>query len=268
MKDRKVIFVTGTSRGLGKQIFEMLTHQGHSVYGASRYAKKAKNEFAIDVTDALQCQRAIEQIVAKEGRIDVVITNVGGHLIGAAMEVSSQELKSQIDLNFYSAVNVIKSVLPIFIKQKQGRIISISSLMGITALPYSSAYCSAKFALEGYLEALRLELLPLGIYVSLTETGYINTGIKISLPENNHPHFSKVRLGIKKLMEEKSPSGIDPMIVANKIAKIIQEGKPKFRHKIDRMTKTLALFKALANESFYEVSILKTFHLPKSTQIL
>jgi NAD(P)-dependent dehydrogenase (short-subunit alcohol dehydrogenase family) len=79
MKDRKVIFVTGTSRGLGKQIFEMLTHQGHSVYGASRYAKKAKNEFAIDVTDALQCQRAIEQIVAKEGRIDVVITNVGGH---------------------------------------------------------------------------------------------------------------------------------------------------------------------------------------------
>lgn len=264
MKNKKVIFITGTSRGLGKAIFDKLTSDGHIVYGASRNPlPNAKNQFQLDVTDYTKCNEVISSIKDKEGRIDVLINNVGGHLIGAAMEVSNDELKSQVDMNFYSAVHTIKAVLPIFIKQKFGHIISISSLMGNVALPYSSAYCAAKFALEGYLEALRLELLPLGIFVSMTETGYINTGIQIGSPKKTVSEFADMRKSIKKQMEDKSPLGIKPEKVAKVVVSIVNASKPKLRYKIDGMTKGLSLFKALSNESFFEKSVLKSFHLPQ-----
>jgi short-subunit dehydrogenase len=263
MKNRKVIFITGTSRGLGKTIFDKLTSEGHIVYGASRSPlPNAKNQFQLDVTDYGKCNEVINSIVEKEGRIDVIINNVGGHLIGAAIEVSNEELKSQVDMNFYSAVHTIKAVLPIYMRQKSGQIISISSLMGTVALPYSSAYCAAKFALEGYLEALRLELLPLGIFVSMTETGYINTGIQISSPQKTVSEFAELRKSIKRQMEENSPTGINPEKVAEVVVSIIHSSKPKLRFKIDRMTKGLSLFKALSNQTFFEKSILKTFNLP------
>lgn len=260
---KKVIFITGTSRGLGKMTLERLKAQGHIVYGSSRHPKGVNPyHLKLDVTDSAQCQAAVDAIVNREGKLDVLINNAGGHMIGAAAELSNLELHQQMELNFYGAVNCTKACLPYFLKQGYGQIISISSIMGSIALPYSSAYCAAKFALEGYMESLRLELLPFNISVSITKTAYINTGVVISNPEIELEEYKELRSKIKNIMDERSPKGIPPEKVAVKIMEIISASRPKFRYKVDQMTKILTLFKSLGREQYFEKRLLNSFNLP------
>ena len=133
MKHKKVIFITGTSRGLGKAIFDKLTSDGHIVYGASRNPlPEVKNQFKLDVTDYNKCTEVINTIIEKEGRIHVLINNVGGHLIGAAMEVTNEELQSQVDMNFYSAVHTIKAVMDLFRCWLTGFLLAVHTLTRTT----------------------------------------------------------------------------------------------------------------------------------------
>ena len=146
----KVILVTGSSRGIGEHVVTYLLSKGYIVYGSSRSMPKnaPKHHLLLDVTNIASCERAVELILTEQGRIDIVINNAGFHLTGAAEENSLDELQSQMDLNFYGAVNMIKSVLPLFLEQKYGKIINMSSLGGLLSLPYTSAYNASKFDLR------------------------------------------------------------------------------------------------------------------------
>ncbi len=267
MKNIKVILVTGSSRGIGEFVVKYLEELGHIVYGSSRSIPKNanKNHIELDVTNLASCQRAIEKILAEKGRIDVLINNAGFHLTGAAQENSLEELQAQMDLNFYGSVNMIKSVLPLFMEQKSGSIINMSSLGGLLSLPYTSAYNASKFALEGYTEALRLELLPFGIFVSNLEPGYVNSGTidqSIGRPTLAIPLFAKYREQMHQKMEKDSLTGTPKKVIAETFEKIINAEKPNFRYKIGGMSKTLPLLKALMPQGYFENTVLKSFKLP------
>jgi short-subunit dehydrogenase len=262
-----VVFITGSSRGIGEHIANHLQSKGYIVYGSSRNTPQNadKRHLQLDVTDKMACERAIQQVLAEQGRIDILINNAGFHLTGAAEENTVDELCAQMDLNFYGTVNMIKAILPLFLAQKSGKIINMSSIGGLLSLPYTSAYNASKFALEGYTEALRLELLAFGIYVSNLEPGYVNTGTtdqSIGHPKNNLPLFSKYRQQLHQQMEDSSLKGTPMQVISDTCEEIIQAKKPKFRYKISGMSKMLSLLKAILPQNFFEKTVLKSFNLP------
>ncbi|MCZ8342650.1 MAG: SDR family oxidoreductase [Leptospira sp.] len=261
----KIVLVTGSSRGIGEAIFRHLKSKGYKVFGSSRSPEPTPNHFQLDVTNPMSCQNVINTIVEREGRLDVLINNAGFHLTGACLENSLEELQSQMNLNFYGAVHMIRASLPIFLQQKSGNIINMSSLGGLLSLPFTSAYNASKFALEGYTEALRLELLPLGIYVSNLEPGYVNSGTieqSIGAPQTAVKPFSKYREILHKKMESESLTGSSKESIAKTIEGILNEKKPSFRYKIGGMSKFLPVLQRILPDRSFEKNVLSSFGLP------
>jgi NAD(P)-dependent dehydrogenase (short-subunit alcohol dehydrogenase family) len=264
---KQIILITGTSRGIGKHILtELRKDPSLIVYGSSR--KKDPSDIlhiALDVTNPESCARAVEKILAEQGRLDVLFNNAGSHLTGASEETSLSEIDDQMKLNFYGTIHMIKAATPVFMDQKSGKIINMSSLGGLLSLPYTSAYNASKFALEGYTEALRLELLPLGIYVSNLEAAYITSGTidqSIIAPANDHPLFSQFRKKMHEKMIEDSLKGIPLSDVHKIVSKVIHSSKPKFRYKIGKMAKQLTLLNFLMPENFFQKTVLRSFNIP------
>jgi len=264
---KQIILITGTSRGIGKYILnELRKNPALIVYGSSR--KKDPSDqlhIAIDVTNPESCSRAVEKILAEQGRLDVLLNNAGSHLTGASEETSLSEIDGQMKLNFYGAIHMIKAVTPVFLEQKSGKIINMSSLGGLLSLPYTSSYNASKFALEGYTESLRMELLPLEIYVSNLESAYINSGTidqSIVAPAKDHPLFSNFRKKMHDKMMNDSAKGIPLSKIAKVITQILYSRKPKFRYKVGRMTKTLLFLNFILPERVFQNIVLKSFEIP------
>lgn len=266
MQEKKVVLITGTSRGIGKAIVESLSKKEYIVYGSSRKGDGTDPfHLTLDVTDFESCSRAVQKIIAEQGRVDVLINNAGSHLTGASEETSLQEIDGQMKLNFYGAVNMIKAVTPLFLEQKEGRIINMSSLGGLLSLPFTSAYNASKFALEGYSESLRLELLPFGIYVSNIIPAYIHTGTtdqSIIAPRENHPLFREYRQEMHNKMLADAVHGIPLDKITGLVGKIISASAPKFRYKIGSMAKNLTLLANLTPERMFQRTVLKSFNIP------
>ena len=129
----------------------------------------------LDVSNDKSVKDAINIIAEKQGRIDVVVNNAGYGLTGAVEDFSIDEIKAQFETNFFGAIRVIQSVLPLMRKQRNGTIVNISSIGGRIAFPFSPSYASTKFAIEGLSEASQYEVAQFGIRVILVEPGIIKT---------------------------------------------------------------------------------------------
>lgn len=268
MQNSKVILVTGSSRGIGETIANHLKNKNNIVYGSSRSIpdKADKRHIQLDVTDISSCKHALEKILAEHGRLNVLINNAGYHLTGAVQENTLEEMHAQMAVNFYGVANMVNAALPLFLEQKAGKIINTSSIGGLLSLPFTSAYNASKYALEGYAEALRLELLPLGIYVSNIEPGYVNSGTmdqSIIKPKKSIEPFANYRILMEDQMNKQAPKGTSKQAIAEIVEKIILSEKPKFRYKIGSATKILPLLKAIMPQNTFESMVLKSFDLPK-----
>ena len=166
---QKVAVVTGTSSGIGLETAIHLAKNGFKTYATMRNTNKSdkiKSQsenlpieiLQLDVTDDTSVKNAINTIVEKEGRIDVLVNNAGYGLIGAVEDLSSEEVKNQFDTNVFGPFRTIREVLPTMRKQKSGKIITISSIAGFMGMPIFSAYVSSKFAVEGLTDSLRREV--------------------------------------------------------------------------------------------------------------
>jgi short-subunit dehydrogenase len=171
MNAQSVALVTGASAGIGSVIARTLARAGYRVYGTSRNPQPVPNTpfslIELDVTDSDSVRRCVEYVRRSAGHIDVLVNNVGSLVFGSAEETPLAETISELELNFLGAVRVTQAVLPHMRERQHGRIINISSLAGRVGLPMNSASSAGKFALEGYSESLRAELLTYGVYVSL-----------------------------------------------------------------------------------------------------
>ena len=159
----KVILITGTSSGIGKACAEYLTKQGYTVYGTSRYpgSYTKPDDYTIlqmDVTDETTIANAITKIIETEGHLEVVINNAGYGIAGIIEDTSIDKGQEQIDNLFFGTARVIKKVLPIMKNKNSGLIINISSIGGLIGLLYEAYYSAAKFAFDGFTEAVYKEL--------------------------------------------------------------------------------------------------------------
>ncbi len=176
----KVWFITGASSGFGRAFSEHALEQGDSVAMAARnLAGLPVSERAfpvpLDVNNPEQVKRAAADVLARFGRVDVLVNNAGYGIVGAVEETPEAELRAQMETNFFGAMAVTRAFLPAMRAQRSGAIVNISSLGGQLSFAGYSAYSASKFALEGASEALAQELQPFGIKVLIVEPGAFRT---------------------------------------------------------------------------------------------
>jgi short-subunit dehydrogenase len=236
--DKVVVLVTGSSSGIGLAAAEYLHMKGYRVYGASRYGKE-KNSYGfihiqMDVNDNNSVNQAIDHIKFVEGRIDVLINCAGYGFAGPVEETSEEEIISQFNTNFFGIFRLCKAILPFMRERNSGTIINISSLAGISSLPFQGFYSASKFALEGMSEALRMEISEFGIHVVLIEPGNYNT----QFTQNRKKTFTGENSVYKKsfnnalqIIENEEQNGPNPEKIAHLILKIIRNSKPRLRYK-------------------------------------
>jgi NAD(P)-dependent dehydrogenase (short-subunit alcohol dehydrogenase family) len=181
----KTWFITGASSGLGEALSKAVLAAGDSVVATFRkqeqseaFTREAKENgigLLLDVTHTEDITQALQAAKHKFGRIDVLVNNAGYGTVGAIEEFSLQEIREQMETNFFGAVAVTKEALPLLREQGGGHIIQISSQSGFRASAGFGIYNASKFALEGFSEALAQEVQPFGIKVVIVEPGPFRT---------------------------------------------------------------------------------------------
>lgn len=235
----QIILITGASSGFGRITAQMLSEQGHIVYGTSRKLScdigKVRMLVA-DVTSPSSIHQAVDKIMTEQGRIDVLINNAGIGIGGALELASDEEVSKQMNTNFYGVVNMCREVLPVMRKARNGKIINISSIGGVMGIPYQGFYSASKFAIEGFSEALALEVHPFNIKVCLVEPGDFNTGFtdnrNISELTKENVDYRNSFLKALKIIEKEERNGANPRKLGKAICKIVACKKPPFRTKV------------------------------------
>ena len=174
-----VVLVTGSSSGIGRACCDRLANGGRRVYGASRTPGDAARwtYVAMDVTDDASVARAVDEVVRREGRIDALVHCAGISIAGSFEDTTVEEANRQFDTNFFGAVRVVRAVLPVMRRQGAGKLIVVGSIGGLMGLPYIGYYSASKFALDGLVQALRMEIRPFGIEATVVHPGDFNTAI-------------------------------------------------------------------------------------------
>lgn len=178
-------FITGASRGFGLEIARQALEQGDRVVATARKPEQVEEALtgygdrllalALDVTDEAAAAAAVTAAVDAFGGIDVLVNNAGRGVLGAVEETSADSVRAVYDTNVFGLLHVTRAVLPVMRNQKQGHIINLSSIGGFSSVAGFGVYCSTKFAVEGLSEAMRQELAPLGVNVTIIEPGYFRT---------------------------------------------------------------------------------------------
>lgn len=181
----KVWLITGASSGFGKALAEAVIANGDCAAITARRLDRLQAiarghedrvlPLAVDVTDAAARDKAVADTLARFSRIDVLANVAGRGVAGACEEFSLDQLREQMELNFFAAAEMTRAVLPQMRKQGSGNILTVSSIAGLVAMNAAGPYCAAKFAIEGWTESLAIEAKPLGIHVTLVEPGAFRT---------------------------------------------------------------------------------------------
>lgn len=243
--NKKVVFITGASTGIGHASAKMLLQNGFTVYATARRVELMKDleeQGAIvmkcDVTKDEDVNNVVDTIIEKEGKIDVLFANAGYCLLGPVELHSSEDVKHQFDVNVVGCGRAIAAALPHMRKQQSGRIIITSSVAGHVAMPGAVWYPATKHAQQALADGLRMEVKEFGINVSLIELGYIDTDIdNASFPwldkAEKHPNAS-VYAQQMKTFREKWGKGIDGGSSPDTIAEVVLQAataqKPKRRY--------------------------------------
>lgn len=268
----KVILVTGTTSGFGRLIAERLSSEGHRVYGTHLPGFEFDPEafsfpmLELDVTDDASVARCVGDLIDTEGRIDVLINNAGFGLAGALEDTTPEEARSQMEVNFFGPLRMIRAVLPHMRSQGSGRLLTVSSMAGHVGMPYQPIYSASKFALEGLNEALRLELRESGIDAAVVCPGDFNTGFTAARQFTKGAHSRwheqqlKTTVGI---MEEDERSGPDPGMVADLFVRLVDAPSLRVRYFVGRRSQRLSIFlKRLMPAILFERLVRSAYRLP------
>lgn len=267
---KKVILITGGSSGIGKAVGTYLSQKEYIVYGTTRDVSKYPDfsEFPLinlDVTKSETVQKAIDTIIKKEGKIDILINNAGVGITGAVEEIPDSEIISHFETNYFGAIRTIKAILPQMRKQKAGLIINITSIAGYMGLPYRGIYSASKAALEITTEAIRMEVKDFGITVTNLAPGDFATNIASGRYHAPIQKGSAYEIPYKKtldLMDSHVDSGSDPGEVGLVIEKIINTKKPKIHYKVGAFMQKFSIFlKQILPDKVYEKLLLNHYKL-------
>lgn len=273
-----IAFITGASSGFGLLATVALAKEGYRVVATMRnLERKAPLEQAIkkeglyacveiyemDVTDSLQIQKIVRQVIDRNGRVDLLVNNAGYASAGFVEEVDLEEWRRQFDTNFFGVVSLTQAILPFMRKQRQGMIINISSISGRMGFPALGPYVASKFALEGFSETLRLEMAPFGVRVVLIEPGSFKTeiwGKGVDSADFSMPSpYQRLKELIRREVEQTSRTAGNPKEVIDLILHVAKSKAPKLRYPIGKGVKIGLAFKSIAPWNWLEWIVTKRF---------
>ncbi|HUQ49381.1 MAG TPA: SDR family oxidoreductase [Terriglobales bacterium] len=273
----KIAVITGCSSGIGMLAAVELAQNGFKVVATMRtpsasarlmeLAGEANIAGNIDVRQLDICKTDslagfVSEVVRDHGRIDVLVNNAGYALGGFAEDIALQELRDQLETNFFGHVAMTKAVLPVMRAQKGGHVIMVSSIAGRVANPVTGSYSSSKFALEGWSESLRIEVRALGIKVVLVEPGAFQTEIweknvrmAKAMQTKGSPNADRARrfVGVVRTKLKKG----DARVVARLIRRIAMDPNPNLRYLVGTDAKIRYWSQRLIPWKLYEKMITK-----------
>jgi NAD(P)-dependent dehydrogenase (short-subunit alcohol dehydrogenase family) len=259
-----VALVTGASSGIGLVTAQALVNAGYRVFGTSRKPVVSSPDVTMlvcDVTDEASVQALIEEIMRQASRIDLVVNNAGVGLLGGAEESSIGQAQRLFDVNVFGVARVVNAVLPIMRKQKSGRIINMSSILGLIPSPFNAFYASTKHAIEGYSESLDHEVRAFGIRVLLVEPGVTRTSFEENLTRADRPlpAYAAERARSENLMRKWVEAGDPPHVVADTVVKAATARKPKLRYSAGKQSRQVRSLRRFMPERLVD-SILRKFN--------
>ena len=266
--DLGVALVTGASTGIGRATAKALQNAGFRVFGTSRRAVSEKLDgvtmLTCDVTDDASVAKLVDEVLAKAGRIDLLVNNAGIGLLGGAEESSIAQAQALFDVNVFGVVRMTNAVLPTLRRQGKGRIINMSSILGLIPSPYNALYASTKHAIEGYSESLDHELRTFGIRVVLVEPGLTHTSFEENLtkPDRSLAIYDLVRASMEVLMRKGVETGDAPEIVADTVLKAATDGAPRRRYTAGKLAHQIRIMRRFLPESMVDKSLRKFNGLP------
>lgn len=254
-----IILITGITSGFGKAMASRLQADGHKVYGTHRKECEripGVTYIKADVQTPESIDETVKTVLDAEGRIDVFINNAGMGIGGPLEFTSIEDAQKQMDVNFMGMVRFLNAVVPVMRTQRHGHIICISSIGGLMGLPYQGMYSASKFAIEGYCEALRLELRQFDIKVTVINPGDFFTGFTAARTKNlpadalaAYPGYSASMASI----ESDERSGLQPDYLARRICRIVKRKHPRNRYIIaTTVQKASVLLKAILPAKWYD----------------
>jgi short-subunit dehydrogenase len=266
--NRGIALVTGASSGIGCATAKSLQSAGYRVYGTSRRATAGGPDgvtmLTCDVTDDASVTKLVDRVLAEAGRIDLLVNNAGIGVIGGAEESSVAQAQALFDVNVFGTMRVTKAVLPAMRRQGKGRIINISSLLGLIPSPYNAIYSASKHAIEGYSESLDHELRTFGIRVALVEPAYTNTAFEENKTKPDQPLsiYDAMRSQTEKFMMRSVKEGDAPEVVAETVLKAASAPVPNRRYPVGKMARRVGMLRRLVPESAFDKSLRKQAGLP------
>ncbi|MEI7662928.1 MAG: SDR family oxidoreductase, partial [Bacteroidota bacterium] len=272
----KVILITGASSGFGKSCAEYLSLKGYKVYGTSRKPASPGASWEMiqmDVNDDTSVARGVALVIAKEGRLDVVLNNAGYGIAGSVEDTSTEDMKAQFETNYFGMFRVCREVLPVMRKQKSGYIINVGSIAGSIGVPFQGAYSACKSAVQNLTEVLRMEVKPYGIKVSLIDPGDFKTGftdsrVKTSQSVSN-PEYAERFAKALQTMEHDERKGCDPLELARLVNKIISSKSPRLRYMVGPAMEIFAVhLRKFLPSGIFEGIIMSTYKIYPSPHLL
>ncbi len=283
MQHPATILVTGASSGIGRATAVRLANAGHRVFGTSRQPDSPKagvqeeEAGALDKVEMLRLDvhslDSVAQLAAelrrRSDRLDAVINNAGVGLFGALEEASTEDARRVFETNYFGTVRVIDTLLPRLRHQREGHIINVGSALGTVAAPFLGHYSASKAALARYSEALRQEIAPLGIAVSLVEPGFVRTSFQAAArrPRTVLSAYSPWRGQALEAAFQHGHRAPGPEHVAATIERALRSRRPRFLYRAGQGSHALGALSRFAPGRLAEIVVRKLFQLDAASSV-
>jgi NAD(P)-dependent dehydrogenase (short-subunit alcohol dehydrogenase family) len=267
MTEQRVAIVTGVSSGIGESIARVLVKEGYRVFGSVRsetgLVPEGVERLVLDVCDDASVAAAVAGVLSRAGRVDVLVNNAGGSMVGAIEETDTAQAQALFDVNFFGAARMTRAVLPSMRARHAGRIVFVSSVVGFLPAPFLGFYAASKHAIEGYAESLDHEVRGFGVRAILVEPAFMRTKIDKNSVQAARAidAYAAARGRAGASIRAAVENGDDPALVAKAVAAALRAGRPRLRHPVGKGAGTLATLRDLMPAGLFDRGLRKQFGL-------
>jgi short-subunit dehydrogenase len=264
----KTAIVTGASTGIGRASAEALARAGFTVFGTSRRpvmdGPRGVSMLACDVTDDASVKALVAAVLAQAGQIDLLVNNAGLGLVGGAEESSVSQVQALFDVNVFGVIRVTNAVLPAMRRRREGRIINLSSILGLVPAPYSAHYAATKHAIEGYSESLDHELRAFNIRVAVIEPAGTRTVFEQNTfqPDAVLSDYDQARTGAQALLRDQMATADSPEVVAETVVTAATATQLRRRYTAGKVARQVSLLRRFAPADTFDKVLRKEMRLP------